>query len=625
MKKMLTILCCSASLLVAANSESRAPASSYFSVKTGSTEVYYQVNNCGTIDIAPSPRQLAWAITAFAFSNPFTSPTYSGGYPRDVYYRLDGRALVITSSANSNLLTVDACAGTQTAVAVTNMEVPTNGVPCILFWAHGVNRTEISLAIGNMKMIGTGKRYVFARPTNATENLYEIWDKFEITGANATVAQLAVVTLMPNGKYRVVNNSHSSFPMEINGVSIPWVADLDPTQSGAAAVIPRPDLKPSLTGALAGGVPKIHSVDVTSRGEIIHLGYFNTIGGITVAQKGFIENPINGTITDLAIDNDALVFATQYVEIAGVGYIGYTGTAPSSGVIRFNPTTYALSAAGGGFGITPMDFLVVNGRLLVVGFWRASPAPNGTFGEFNPITNNWTALSGNLYTSPGLSSAVNTITPIPNCPNCFLLSGNFSTAASGQLASGQNYLTKACELGSPLPLTLTEFTVQLRNADAKFRWSIEEPIEATFELERSGQGTPFTMINRQTGDYVKEQFSYNDPALRPGVYQYRLKMIDKDGVVKYSDILFVKIGGRTQVSLTIFPNPAKPSATLQLAVMNGSVQHWTITTMNGQVISMSENQSVGSTLQLVTPRTQGTYILSVTTDKGTVTSKILVQ
>ncbi len=514
---------------------------------------------------------------AMAFTNPV--PTYSGGYARDVYYRLDGRALVITSSASSNLLTVDACTGTQVQVPVTDMELPTNGIPCILFFAHGVNRTEISLAVGNMKKIGTGKRYIFARPTDVTENTYGIWDKFEITGSNAGDVQLSWVLLMPNGKYRIVNNYHNGFPMSINGVLVPWVADLDPNLSGAAAVIPRPDLRPSLVGAIAGGVPKIHSVDVTSRGEIIHLGYFNQIGSNTVAQKGFIEN--NGVIYDLAIDNADAFFATQYAEIANVGYGGYTGTNPSTGVIRIDPISRTvIGGTGGGFGITPMDFLVVNGKLLAAGSLRTVVTPNGTIGEFNPVTNTWTSHSNGLFTSPGASSHVNTVTPIPagvGCTNCFLFTGNFNNPGSGQLASSQNYMTKGCEIGGTLPVS-TVISVQRLGRDAKITWS-----NGTIgsDLEWSIDGNQFQYLAKvmsETGYYVD---------VKGGGYYRITKGNESSKIVYLSPI--------DQVKILSYPGRAQ--------IILAGTASYEIVSMTGQVVQ----RGTGRTIEFVAP--SGVYVL----------------
>jgi hypothetical protein len=107
----------------------------------------------------------------------------------------------------------------------------------------------------------------------------------------------------------------------------------------------------------------------------------------------------------------------------------------------------------------------------------------------------------------------------------------------------------------PLQTTLLTFDAQRTQAKkVELTWTTaaEKP-GVRYELERSGDGTTWTVINRQAGN-TQDQYRFTD-AQPLAVDYYRLRMIAADGSVSLSEIR--KIVLQEEVDLTTYPNPAR--------------------------------------------------------------------
>lgn len=117
---------------------------------------------------------------------------------------------------------------------------------------------------------------------------------------------------------------------------------------------------------------------------------------------------------------------------------------------------------------------------------------------------------------------------------------------------------------SPLPVTLTRFTIALESADAHLHWETTEEVNSShFEVERSRDARNFTAIgsveaHRNTSGV--RRYLYNDPSLPSGTYYYRLKMVDTDGTFSYSRLASIRIDRDAEI--VIYPNPAEEQLTI---------------------------------------------------------------
>jgi hypothetical protein len=109
---------------------------------------------------------------------------------------------------------------------------------------------------------------------------------------------------------------------------------------------------------------------------------------------------------------------------------------------------------------------------------------------------------------------------------------------------------------TPLPVELSFFDASLEKDAVFINWITESEMNSDrFEVERSLNGKDWVVIDQVVAQGISpERISYQsiDLNLVSGVIYYRLKMIDRDGHVKYSDIRSVY----NTDNLMILPNPS---------------------------------------------------------------------
>lgn len=126
----------------------------------------------------------------------------------------------------------------------------------------------------------------------------------------------------------------------------------------------------------------------------------------------------------------------------------------------------------------------------------------------------------------------------------------------------------------PLPVELIDFTAKaIDNKFISLRWSTATEINNEgFDIERSTDGINFEKIGHLSGNgnsNVINHYSYQDNNVAKGIYYYRLKQIDFDGVFEYSEIRNASILGGDKLSVSFFiPNPAENQSSLNFEVIN---------------------------------------------------------
>ncbi len=115
-----------------------------------------------------------------------------------------------------------------------------------------------------------------------------------------------------------------------------------------------------------------------------------------------------------------------------------------------------------------------------------------------------------------------------------------------------------------LPVQLSNFTAVKQSNTGVLNWKVpQEENIATYTIERSANGRSFTQIGSvvSLGNITTARsYSFTDASPIKGANYYRLKITEKDGKVSYSEVRLLNWG--SQISLALFPNPAKDRATL---------------------------------------------------------------
>ncbi len=215
--------------------------------------------------------------------------------------------------------------------------------------------------------------------------------------------------------------------------------------------------------------------------------------------------------------------------------------------------------------------------------------------------------------------------------------GNGTTCAPGISVSGNiladDFATSTIEvIAGPLPLTLLSFNATLSNCQPSLNWQTESEINTDrFEIERSnasngGWKVLGTLSAKGTTASTKAIYNFSDADLNATSARafYRLKIIDKDGSHKYSNILPVVVNCKT-VQVSVFPNPVQ-SGKLYVSLTGTSGQAEAILmSVTGQVILRSKVNN-GTQMLNVTNIPDGTYILNISDANSMVEkTKVIIQ
>ncbi len=111
---------------------------------------------------------------------------------------------------------------------------------------------------------------------------------------------------------------------------------------------------------------------------------------------------------------------------------------------------------------------------------------------------------------------------------------------------------------STLPTTLQSFNAKSLKNGVELNWkSIHETNFNFYQLENSTNGVNFStlaVINGKSVNGNETDYSFFDAAVIADKQFYRLKMVDKDGKSKYSQI--VNVSTKPILNIALYPNPA---------------------------------------------------------------------
>ncbi len=125
----------------------------------------------------------------------------------------------------------------------------------------------------------------------------------------------------------------------------------------------------------------------------------------------------------------------------------------------------------------------------------------------------------------------------------------------------------------PLPVVLSAFTASaVANRDALLDWTTASEINsAAFDIERSFDGVSFTKVGQQTAKGTSSTptaYAFTDKGVASlattGLVYYRLRQVDLDGKAAYSPVRTVSFTKAAVASLSLFPNPAQTTTSLDL-------------------------------------------------------------
>lgn len=157
-----------------------------------------------------------------------------------------------------------------------------------------------------------------------------------------------------------------------------------------------------------------------------------------------------------------------------------------------------------------------------------------------------------------------------------------------------------------LLVNLLSFTTQLVNDKVWIAWSTsQEENVSHYSIERSYDNKTFeqaALMFTVENPASINNYSYKDPIknVTGSVIYYRLKMIDKNGKYKYSEVRTIRIGSAgDSAKITTYPNPVVNE--LHITVPQG----WEHKTVNGQLLN-----SGGSIIKIFNMQQAATIVMT---------------
>jgi hypothetical protein len=150
---------------------------------------------------------------------------------------------------------------------------------------------------------------------------------------------------------------------------------------------------------------------------------------------------------------------------------------------------------------------------------------------------------------------------------------------------------------SIIPVEFTSFTASVVGTDVKLRWETATEINNSgFSIERKSTNSEYTEIGFVPGQGTTSEpttYLFTDENLRAGEYTYRLKQIDFDGTVSYSDEVSADVIAPAVFSLDQnYPNPFNPSTKISFSLAVDSKVSLKIFDVLGQEVASLVNQEL---------------------------------
>jgi len=172
-----------------------------------------------------------------------------------------------------------------------------------------------------------------------------------------------------------------------------------------------------------------------------------------------------------------------------------------------------------------------------------------------------------------------------------------STDANAWSSNTQWYAISTANL---LPVEMVSFTGAKNKENVDLIWQTASEINSShFEIQRSADGVTFETIGAEDAAGFSNSllnYTFTDSAPFQGMNYYRLKEVDTDGRVQYSDVVVVDFfTGNSLLQVSFYPNPMEENATLHFDMpTEGSADIEVFDALGRVVYSIKRNFAKGA-------------------------------
>ncbi len=189
-------------------------------------------------------------------------------------------------------------------------------------------------------------------------------------------------------------------------------------------------------------------------------------------------------------------------------------------------------------------------------------------------------------------------------------------------------------VGYVLPVQFLNFSGVLQDNTVPLNWTIITP-EAIdhFDIERSTDNTTYTRVGTNSDPVTlnqEQQFRFTDQlnGVSAEIIYYRLKVVGRNGAIKYSNVLVLR-RGRNNATVAIMPNPANDQVTIRVyAEKDAFMEIRLIDNIGRTVLQQKQQVQRGTnTIQLngIDRFSAGFYSLQLVNNGQLITEKLVIQ
>jgi Secretion system C-terminal sorting domain len=271
-------------------------------------------------------------------------------------------------------------------------------------------------------------------------------------------------------------------------------------------------VQPGGTYTVSSGTTQVNNCKLVTQQGFTNYGTFQNNGVLWVGRTNTTADEFtnSGTFTNGVNGKVKAVELTNYGSIAGSGYLYFTGSTLNSGIV--------------GIGGTTTD------SIRVYDATRTNPS--------QIFDTQWGTVHANAVFK------------------------NFAIPDTNQLPAGCSASFRAAQL-APLPVKWNYFYAKLVDKQPLLEWGADYEANMQFQIERSYNNADFAIIHTGVSANAAN-YTYNDETadMSQAAIYYRIKGLSTDGSIKYTEVKVVKPAQKTNVSVSLYPNPAIDLATV---------------------------------------------------------------
>jgi hypothetical protein len=193
--------------------------------------------------------------------------------------------------------------------------------------------------------------------------------------------------------------------------------------------------------------------------------------------------------------------------------------------------------------------------------------------------------------------------------------------------NGTNSTSEFWVCTAPLPLSFLTFDLSALNGSVLLSWSTTREADVNqMEIERSSDGKTFEYIGKidPKNNYNGiNQYTYWDYNAYPQISYYRLKEVDMNGKVIYSEVKSVNFSS-LENDIYFVPNPSKGKFKMVKGTSNTVSSLIILNPQGERVFSMGTINDATTSIDLST-LSPGVYFASITSELGSFIKKIVIE